>query len=133
MMYSDPPSYHDADAMPPQQRAEYDAKKRRDADIYRDKITYSTRYQDDAWEYRHVTIPRELVKYVPTDRLMTETEWRELGVQQSLGWEHYLIHKPEPHVLLFRRERDYQVKYPNGKPEDNAKYLEAQHRISRQI
>ena len=25
--------------------------------------------------------------------------------------EHYLIHKPEPHVLLFRREKDYQTKY----------------------
>jgi cyclin-dependent kinase regulatory subunit CKS1 len=93
----------------------------------------------------HVTLPRELVKYVPTDRLMEEDEWRGLGVQQSLGWyifsmlhwgfaiysdtnvfflgyccrEHYLIHKPEPHVLLFRREKDYQIKYPNGKPKQD--------------
>lgn len=34
---------------------------------------------------------------------MTETEWRNLGVQQSPGWEHYMLHAPEPHVLLFRR------------------------------
>lgn len=30
-------------------------------------------------------------------------EWRNLGVQQSRGWVHYELHKPEPHILLFRR------------------------------
>jgi cyclin-dependent kinase regulatory subunit CKS1 len=35
---------------------------------------------------------------------MNETEWRSLGIQQSKGWIHYTIHKPEPHILLFRRE-----------------------------
>lgn len=34
---------------------------------------------------------------------MTEMEWRALGVQQSRGWEHYALHRPEPHILLFRR------------------------------
>ena len=34
---------------------------------------------------------------------MSEAEWRGLGVQQSQGWVHYLVHEPEPHVLLFRR------------------------------
>ena len=24
-------------------------------------------------------------------------------MQQSRGWEHYAVHKPEPHILLFRR------------------------------
>lgn len=37
---------------------------------------------------------------------MTETEWRNLGVQQSPGWVHYMMHAPEPHVLLFRRKRE---------------------------
>lgn len=36
---------------------------------------------------------------------MTETEWRNLGVQQSPGWVHYMMHAPEPHVILFRRPR----------------------------
>ncbi|ORZ30716.1 regulatory subunit of cyclin-dependent kinase [Catenaria anguillulae PL171] len=117
--------YEDYDPSNAQQRAAHEASKRRDAEIHRDKIVYSARYNDDTWEYRHVTIPRELVRYVPRDRLMTEMEWRDLGVQQSLGWEHYLVHKPEPHVLLFRREKDYQIKYPNGKPEDNERYNEA--------
>jgi cyclin-dependent kinase regulatory subunit CKS1 len=25
-------------------------------------------------------------------------------VQQSRGWVHYEFHRPEPHILLFRRE-----------------------------
>lgn len=24
-------------------------------------------------------------------------------MQQSRGWEHYALHRPEPHILLFRR------------------------------
>ncbi|XP_075748481.1 cyclin-dependent kinases regulatory subunit isoform X1 [Rhipicephalus microplus] len=51
----------------------------------------------------HVILPPELAQSVPKTHLMTETEWRNLGVQQSLGWEHYMLHLPEPHVLLFRR------------------------------
>ncbi len=41
-------------------------------------------------------------------RLMTESEWRSLGVIQSPGWTHYMIHEPEPHVLLFKREKEIQ-------------------------
>jgi cyclin-dependent kinase regulatory subunit CKS1 len=36
-------------------------------------------------------------------RLMSELEWRGIGVQQSRGWVHYEVHRPEPHILLFRR------------------------------
>ena len=39
----------------------------------------------------------------PRGRLLYEEEWRQLGVQQSRGWVHYEIHKPEPFILLFRR------------------------------
>ena len=103
-----------------------------------DRIIYSDRYHDDEYEYRHVILPKELACKVPKDRLMSEAEWRALGVQQSLGWVHYWcvtllvvvllfvcvcvlflfllffssfflssnsIHKPEPHILLFRRPR----------------------------
>jgi len=34
---------------------------------------------------------------------MSEAEWRNIGVQQSPGWIHYMNHEPEPHILLFRR------------------------------
>jgi cyclin-dependent kinase regulatory subunit CKS1 len=42
-------------------------------------------------------------KNLPKGRVMTEMEWRGIGVQQSRGWEHYAYHRPEPHILLFRR------------------------------
>lgn len=67
-------------------------------------------------------LPKEIAKMVPKNRLMAENEWRALGVQQSQGWIHYMIHGPgkadckrvshpahsllhlvEPHILLFRR------------------------------
>lgn len=53
--------------------------------------------------HRHVILPNDLARQVPKSHLMTETEWRNLGVQQSPGWVHYMLHAPEPHVLLFRR------------------------------
>ncbi|ORX74085.1 cyclin-dependent kinases regulatory subunit 1, partial [Linderina pennispora] len=84
---------------------------------FSDEIYYSDHYHDDQFEYRHVSIPEGLRKYLPKPpRLMSEDEWRALGVRQSPGWEHYMVHVPEPHVLLFKREKDYQQKYPNGKP-----------------
>lgn len=58
---------------------------------------------DDHYEYRHVSIPKDLAKSLPKDRLLSDIEWRNMGVQQSRGWEHYLLHRPEPHILLFRR------------------------------
>ena len=36
-----------------------------------------------------------------------QTEWRGLGVQQSRGWVHYAIHRPEPHIMLYRRPLNY--------------------------
>ncbi len=64
----------------------------------------------------HVILPKQLAKYVPGGVLLAEAEWRAIGVQQSPGWIHYMVHNPEPHILLFRREKDYQLKYPNGAP-----------------
>jgi cyclin-dependent kinase regulatory subunit CKS1 len=75
------------------------------------EIQYSQKYYDDEYEYRHVTLPPEIAKLLPRDpktnlpRLLSEEEWRALGVQQSPGWVHYAVHRPEPHVLLFRRKR----------------------------
>jgi len=66
-------------------------------------IRYSEKYYDDTFEYRHVILPVEIAKLLPKDKLLSETECIALGVQQSRGWIHYAIHKPEPHILLFRR------------------------------
>lgn len=68
-----------------------------------DEIEYSEKYADSLYEYRHVLLPKHIYKIMPKDRLLSEKEWRTLGVQQSRGWVHYEIHKPEPHILLFRR------------------------------
>ena len=86
---------------------------------YPDEIEYSDKYVDELYEYRHVILPKRVAKdmfkffQVPDlsrpgskagePRLLSETEWRSIGVQQSRGWHHYEVHKPEPHILLFRR------------------------------
>jgi cyclin-dependent kinase regulatory subunit CKS1 len=69
----------------------------------RHKIFYSDKYSDDVNEFRHVKLPSDMRDMVPNNRLMSEAEWRQLGVTMSPGWIHYMIHSPEPHVLLFRR------------------------------
>ena len=68
-----------------------------------DEIEYSEKYQDDEYEYRHVLLPKAVYRNMPRGRLLFEEEWRSIGVQQSRGWVHYEVHKPEPFILLFRR------------------------------
>lgn len=68
-----------------------------------ENILYSEKYSDGQYEFRHVILPPDLAKLVPHYHLMTESEWRNLGVQQSPNWVHFMLHTPEPHVLLFRR------------------------------
>ncbi|KAI7864324.1 cyclin-dependent kinases regulatory subunit 1, partial [Spinellus fusiger] len=59
---------------------------------------------------RHVILPLEIAKWLPHHDLLIEKEWRELGLKQSKGWEHYMVHAPEPHILLFKRELNYTAK-----------------------
>ncbi|KAJ7578418.1 cyclin-dependent kinase regulatory subunit [Mycena floridula] len=103
---------------------------------------YSDRYTDDFFEYRHVTLPREIVHAIPKSywnreydtkvlRLLSEDEWRGIGVMQSPGWSHYeasflffnlitvphgfahlQVHVPEPLILLFRRSKGYGAPQP---------------------
>ena len=46
------------------------------------------------FRYRHVMLPKDIAKLVPKNRLMTEMEWRSIGIQQSQGWVHYMFHGP---------------------------------------
>ncbi|GJP34670.1 hypothetical protein CLOM_g19083 [Closterium sp. NIES-68] len=71
------------------------------------QIQYSEKYFDDIYEYRHVVLPPDVAKLLPKNRLLSEAEWRSIGVQQSRGWVHYAIHRPEPHIMLFRRPLNY--------------------------
>ncbi|XP_074585289.1 cyclin-dependent kinases regulatory subunit 1-like [Curcuma longa] len=77
------------------------------------QIQYSEKYFDDIYEYRHVVLPSEVAKAMPKNRLLSENEWRAIGVQQSRGWVHYAIHRPEPHIMLFRRPLNYQQQQEN--------------------
>ena len=52
---------------------------------------------------RHVILPKSLIYKVENRGLLSENEWRALGIQQGRGWMHYEIHEPEPWILLFRR------------------------------
>lgn len=70
---------------------------------YPTEIEYSDKYTDEYYEYRHVLLPKEIFKKLPAKKLLSESEWRSIGIQQSKGWVNYTIHKPEPHILLFRR------------------------------
>lgn len=73
---------------------------------YPSEIEYSDKYFDEHYEYRHVILPKEVLKKIPNrGKLLSEPDWRTLGIQQSRGWVHYEIHKPEPHILLFRRPK----------------------------
>ncbi|KAF4656816.1 Cyclin-dependent kinases regulatory subunit 2 [Perkinsus olseni] len=71
-------------------------------------VLLSAGYADDKYEYRHVILPKRIAKDMfrifqaeaqmrgrPTaePRLLTESEWRGLGVQQSRGWMHYENHR----------------------------------------
>jgi len=42
----------------------------------------------------------------PLGVLMSEKDWRGLGVQMSAGWIHTMIWAKEPNILLFRRKID---------------------------
>jgi len=84
---------------------------------FAESIHYSSRYSDNEYEYRHVQLPKNMLKKIPADyfdtskgtlKLLWEDEWRGLGITQSLGWEHYEVHEPEPHILLFKRPINYQ-------------------------
>lgn len=56
-------------------------------------------------------LPKEMVKQVPKNHLMTEQEWRSIGVQQSQGWVHYMTHQPGKHILLMSYRLGFVIYY----------------------
>lgn len=44
--------------------------------------------------HRHVILPKDVAATIPKGQLLDEREWRKLGVQQSRGWVHYMVHRP---------------------------------------
>ena len=70
---------------------------------FTENIEYSEKYQDEVFEYKHVILTQEAYEKITRNKLLTENEWRALGIIQTRGWVHYSSFKPEPHILLFRR------------------------------
>ena len=71
-----------------------------------EKIVYSDKFEDKTYYYRHTILSNEAyLKYKTKIKLLSENEWRALGVCMSKGWVHYAFHTPEPNILLFRKEK----------------------------
>jgi cyclin-dependent kinase regulatory subunit CKS1 len=60
-------------------------------DEFIENIHYSGRYSDKEFEYRHVQLPKNMVKAIPKEyfdggrgtlKLLWEEEWRALGITQ---------------------------------------------------
>ncbi|KAI8089121.1 regulatory subunit of cyclin-dependent kinase [Halteromyces radiatus] len=78
---------------------------RRDVQNYKKEIIISGIY-NDTYEYRHIILPKQIARYLPDKKykiLLQEKEYRRLDVNISLGWQHYMTYKPEPNILLLRR------------------------------
>ncbi|KAG0087356.1 hypothetical protein BGZ92_007397 [Podila epicladia] len=72
-------------------------------------ISYGTTYVDSAYEYRNVILPKAMFQWLPRNYFVNlETAGYTLkllsGLQMSQGWEHYMQHAPEPHIMPFRRD-----------------------------
>lgn len=48
---------------------------------------------------RHVYLPPDIAPTVPVTHLMTESEWRNLGIQMSTGWMHYMENSSSEHLV----------------------------------
>ena len=62
------------------------------------QIEYSEKYHDAVYEYRHVILPKQLVRSLARDehekiKLQSDSEWRSVGIQMSRGWVHYAVHR----------------------------------------
>jgi hypothetical protein len=67
-------------------------------------IDLGNRYSDDAYEYRHVQLPKQMLKAIPKDyfdgargtlKLLWEEEWRALGITQV----HAVLEQAAKHTL----------------------------------
>lgn len=72
---------------------------------YPEKIVHSKKYYDNAYEYKHVLLPKEVFKTMEKNKILTEEEVLSMGIVNSKGWEHYTVFKNEPYVLLFRKKK----------------------------
>lgn len=114
---SDDDPYQDSDYDSGDEKKNFDT----DFDDYQLQITYSTPIKDDLgeFEYRMAILPYskarllihnyeekkpvQLIDVALRGRLMSENEWREIGIQMSPGWVNYASFPQNPSAILFRR------------------------------
>lgn len=96
--------------------SEDDTDRKKRIDALQASITYSPRYTDDnnVYEYRWVKVPREvLIQFLSNHRrgaLLSEAEWRALGLRMSRGWEHIDFFGSDQLTWVFRRRLDRETK-----------------------
>ena len=67
-------------------------------------VVHSKKYDAGPYEYRHVHLPTYIANRLDHTRLLRREElYRIPGVVLSPGWEHYVWHRREPHILCVRR------------------------------
>lgn len=70
-------------------------------------MSYSAVIDGGAYKYRIVTISGDIWRAIFNagldGALLTETQWRSFGIQQSPGWEHFDHFKGDKYALIFRR------------------------------
>ncbi|KAI8335691.1 regulatory subunit of cyclin-dependent kinase [Chlamydoabsidia padenii] len=110
-----PPTNNNTDQSTTQDEAKAEKRRRarermqRDVATFREYIKRSPIYKDDEYQYRHIILPPQIAAYLPDrglKRLLIEREYRQLGISISSGWEHYMIYRREPNILLLRRSHE---------------------------
>ncbi|ORX58198.1 CKS-domain-containing protein [Hesseltinella vesiculosa] len=76
-----------------------------DIEDFKGGIKWSLTYYDDVYQYRHYILPLEIAQHLPRNKLLSRKELLEYGLSLSDFWEHYMIHRPEPHIILLRRTK----------------------------
>lgn len=71
--------------------------------FYPSEIRYSDRYIAGDFEYTSVILPKSFLPKVQGRKVLSNSEIRDFGVQISTNWVNYVVHEPEPHVILLRR------------------------------
>eukprot|EP00494_Astrolonche_serrata_P004418 UN04431 len=75
-----------------------------------DTILYGRVRQDDFFLYREVVVPEWLGIQLSNNYLLSEPEWRAIGIQMSQGWMNYDL-SDECTILKFRKAHGTE---PNG-------------------
>lgn len=71
--------------------------------FYPSEIRYADKFITGEYEYTHVILPKHFLPKL-TGQLLTDKDWKLLGINICSSWENYMVYAPEKHVILFRRK-----------------------------